>query len=128
MDLNKFVGIPYKHLGRSFDGCDCYGLVILVYKEIFGKVLNDSITYDKSIEAYKETVNLVKPLLDVVEVDTPSVGDLGLFRYRGFPTHIGIYVGNNKVLHSLRKMDSGIQSLDHPLLRGRLEGWYHCER
>jgi len=29
----EFIGIPYVPKGRSFDGCDCIGLVILWFKE-----------------------------------------------------------------------------------------------
>ena len=30
---SEFIGIPYVPKGRSFDGCDCIGLVILWFKE-----------------------------------------------------------------------------------------------
>ena len=32
----KYVGIRYQSRGRSFDGCDCYGLVRLFYQAELG--------------------------------------------------------------------------------------------
>jgi hypothetical protein len=31
IDISPFVGLPYRNRGRDFDGCDCLGLVLLVY-------------------------------------------------------------------------------------------------
>ena len=36
---NKYVGIPYAPGMSSRDGCDCWGLVRLVYREEFGTLL-----------------------------------------------------------------------------------------
>ncbi len=37
-----FVGIPYRHNGRSFDGTDCIGLVILWFEERGYRIGQDS--------------------------------------------------------------------------------------
>lgn len=34
--LNKYMIIPFKDKGRSFEGCDCWGLVYLIYKNELG--------------------------------------------------------------------------------------------
>ena len=31
-----YIGIPYKDKGRTFNGCDCYGLLMLYYKKELG--------------------------------------------------------------------------------------------
>lgn len=41
MDLSKYLGIPYLWDGRSFEGVDCYGLLILFYREELGVELFD---------------------------------------------------------------------------------------
>ena len=39
MSLSNFVGIPHADLGRDRAGCDCYGLLRLVYAEDLGIAL-----------------------------------------------------------------------------------------
>ena len=36
-----YVGIPYRPLGRDRDGCDCWGLLAMVWREQFGCDLPD---------------------------------------------------------------------------------------
>lgn len=36
MDARKYLGIPFQDKGCGFEGCDCYGLVRLVYREELG--------------------------------------------------------------------------------------------
>ena len=40
----KYLGIPYRHRGRSLKGLDCWGLVVLVYKD-FGIDILDLKSY-----------------------------------------------------------------------------------
>lgn len=128
MDVNKYVGIPFKIHGRDFDGLDCYGLVHLFYKEEFDIELPMFLGYEEKIESYADKIEESKPLLDVERVDKPDIGDIGLFSYRGVLSHVGVYVGRNRVLHILMKTHSVCIKVDHPTLRGRLEGWYRYAR
>lgn len=41
MDVNQYIGVPYKSLGRSPDGWDCYGLVRHLFAEHLGVTLPD---------------------------------------------------------------------------------------
>ena len=60
-----------------------------------------------------------------IEKESPEPGDIAVFRYGGKLCHVGLYVGNNKVLHILRKSRFSVcERLSSPYLRGRLEGFY----
>jgi cell wall-associated NlpC family hydrolase len=125
MDLNKYVGVPYKYLGKSFTGADCYGLVSLFYEKEFGISLPTAKEYTESTVSYSESLLATKPLLNVVGTNTPEFGDIGVFSYYGRPSHVGIYVGDGLVLHTLMNTASVIQKVNHSHLKNRLEGWYH---
>lgn len=36
MQIDDFVGLPWQDRGRSRDGCDCWGLGVLLYRALLG--------------------------------------------------------------------------------------------
>ena len=109
MKLADWVGLEYND-----ESLNCYDLVrqfALVelgkeYPEYLFDV--DSLLEDSEEWIKKEQSNLGRRWL---EVETPEVGDLLIFRIRGSVSHIGIYVGFGNFLHSLRGRNSTIEDL-----------------
>jgi cell wall-associated NlpC family hydrolase len=84
------IGVKYRFSGLSEkSGLDCSGLV----KTLFSKF---NIELPRSSrEQYKQG--------EKIDQDKLAVGDLLFFSSGGnLPTHVGIYVGNDKVLHAAR--------------------------
>jgi len=123
--MNEYVGIPYKAGGRDRDGCDCYGLVRLVLRERFGKEMPE---YGECIShGADESYRLISddmPLVDAFRPDVPQAGDVVVLKMRGQPSHIGVYLGGGKMLHTLAEHDSAIESVDGPKWVKRIEGYY----
>jgi cell wall-associated NlpC family hydrolase len=86
-----FLGVPYKRGGNSFDqGLDCSGFVRLMYEQTVGLVLPR-----RSSEQAAATQPIDKSEL--------QPGDLVFFNtLKSAFSHVGIYVGDNKFIHSPR--------------------------
>lgn len=79
----QFVGNPYVYGGTSLThGADCSGFVLSVYKN-FGVALPHSATADRNMGYAVGSVAEAQP------------GDL--FCYSG---HVGLYIGNNQIVHA----------------------------
>ena len=129
-DINKYIGIPFKKKGFDFDGVDCYGLVWLFYREEFGMEMPSFGAYDIN-EDPKEVarqMNINIPLLIGDQTDTPVFGDAVLFRFRNIPNHMGIYVGNGRVLHVMKGTFSTCESINSCRLKGKLDGYYELRQ
>lgn len=128
----KYIEIPYKDHGRDFDGCDCYGLVRLILKDEFDIELPDySNDYIDSEDGHvvSTLIDKYQPLIAGIKKDVPDPGDIAVFNYSGMPCHVGLYVGNNKVLHILRRsLFSVCEKIDSVHLKGRLEGFYEVRK
>jgi len=125
-DINKYIKIPYKSHGRDFDGCDCYGLVRLVLNNEFGKNLPDFWDYTSADDgtSVQEILLDNKPLIASEKKESPEIGDVVLFRFHGYTSHMGVYVGNNMILHVIKNIDSCCVPIDQGMLKGRIEGYY----
>jgi cell wall-associated NlpC family hydrolase len=86
-----FLGVPYKRGGNSFDqGLDCSGFVRLMYEQTVGLILPR-----RSAEQAAATQPIDKSEL--------QPGDLVFFNtLKSAFSHVGIYVGDNKFIHSPR--------------------------
>lgn len=106
----KLLDIPYKFGGNNLLGLDCSAYVQKVYG-IAGINLPRSA---------REQFNIGEP----IHKDELSIGDLVFFRtYAPFPSHVGIYLGNNLFIHaSTQSKKVVIDSLESPYFTKRFIG------
>ena len=115
--VRKYIGLPYKELGRDDTGVDCYGLCCVVYNRELGLDLPDFVgfgfkkcrTEEESAKNKAEVARIIKQESnsDWIEVDKDNVQpfDLVLFRICGYVMHIGIMLNKDTMLHSFNGMD-----------------------
>jgi cell wall-associated NlpC family hydrolase len=127
MRIDRYIGIPYQHHGRSFAGVDCYGLLILFYQRELRITLPD---YDYEENWFEENPDYLMRHRDMWhEVRNPSQGDIALFSNNpGTINHAGIYVGDNKFLHCLEKTGTVSADINCKLWQKRLFGFYSYQR
>jgi cell wall-associated NlpC family hydrolase len=98
--IESFLGTPYKKGGTSKNGIDCSGFVMEVYKRYAGFILPHN------------TEKLFK-LVKKVDKEKLGYGDLVFFSDFGFsPSHVGIYIGEGKFVHSAEGYGVIVSSLD----------------
>lgn len=106
----KLLNIPYRFGGNSLLGIDCSAFVQKVYSLI-------GINLPRSA---REQFYEGSP----VDKNDLSIGDLVFFRtYASFPSHVGIYLGNNLFIHASSKSRKvTIDSLETPYYLKRFIG------
>jgi cell wall-associated NlpC family hydrolase len=125
MEVNRFIGIPYIDKGRTFAGCDCWGLVDLFYREQLSIQLPDyTAVYAGAADVSGNEVLLMVGRSAWKPVDEPAIGDLFLFRILGYACHVGIALGDGDFLHVLRGRNSTAEPLDSFTWRNAKEGAY----
>lgn len=99
----EHIGTPYVYAGNSLtNGVDCSGFTSQVYKK-FGVSLQRRSGDQFSSNGKK------------VSKGELEQGDLVFYGYNGSVTHVGIYAGNNEVVHASTTRGVVVDSLD---LRG----------
>jgi cell wall-associated NlpC family hydrolase len=106
----KMLDLPYRFGGNGIFGIDCSAFV----QRTFGAV---GITLPRSAREQFEVGT-------EIEKDNLSAGDLVFFRtYASFPSHVGIYLGNNFFIHASSKSKKvTIDSLETPYYVNRFIG------
>ena len=106
----KLLNIPYKFGGNSILGIDCSAYV----KKVYGLLGVDLPRTAR--EQFNEG--------EAIDKEELSVGDLVFFRtYASFPSHVGIYLGNNLFIHaSSRGKKVRVDNLETPFYVQRFIG------
>ncbi len=84
----RYLGVPFRHRGRTALGLDCAGLALIAYKDL-GLDLPDIRVYGR--EPHKNGLErAVEAALGPALDRAPRVGDVLIFRFDRDPHHIGI--------------------------------------
>lgn len=129
---NRYIGIPQRDHGRGRDGCDCWGLVTVIFREELGITLPEYLGYG-SIEERGEIAALIEgakvsPLW--VPVTGPAIAfDVAVFRRGRFSTHLGVVVRHGLMIHVLGEDGAKLDDYRRGPWAHRFTGhWRHVER
>lgn len=123
---NAYVGLPYADLGRNWEGCDCWGLLRLVYERELGIQLPAYVGAYASAEERAEIEALVaaeEPTGPWARVTRGRPFDAILFRQGRYRAHVGILIDSGLMLHMAGEQ-AKVESWGAPRWRSRLTGLY----
>jgi cell wall-associated NlpC family hydrolase len=95
-DYSKYIGIPFKYGGRDYNELDCYGLVMLLYKELQGIELPD-FNSPSFLSEIHDLIALEKQKWTPCELE---VGAVLLFSIKGYGSHVAYYIGDDSFIHT----------------------------
>ena len=109
MNINDFVGLPYREGARGPDAYDCYGLVMAVFRAACGVSLPDWYQDGPGTRAASRAISaaLAGEVSGgrAVKVAEPANLDLAIVSNTNRPDHIGV-VWDGGVLHASKAFGS----------------------
>lgn len=89
-EARTWLGVPYVYGGTTRDGADCSGFLVTLYHDVTGL-------------AIPRTTKKQEEQFVALNWDDVAVGDVLFFsskRSGGKVAHVGMYVGNNRMIHA----------------------------
>lgn len=115
--LSTYIGLPY-------ETTDCFQLAQKFYIEQFEVQLKHY--YSEMPEDRQEIENLIYSNVgDFDRVDSPEFGDLIILKILGIESHVGVYIGKDNFIHSVKVTGSCMDRLDR--WKGRVTGFYRLK-
>jgi probable lipoprotein NlpC len=121
----KYIGIPFKDRGRDHSGIDCWGCVVLVYREVFGI---DLPRFDARYETARDRVSVARLFFEEstsarwhrVELQDARMPDIVTTEIVGRDTdgqlqrfrHVGLFVAPKRILHVMAGRETCLERLD----------------
>lgn len=94
LQIEKLIGVPYRHQARGPDAFDCYGLVIHMHRQIGIELPDVGSPKDQRLitAAIRSELRLWTPC-------SPRLGAVALFRVPGM-FHCGFLLNDNDFIHT----------------------------
>lgn len=130
-NLYDLIGIPFKDKGRDYSGYDCMGLAVTAHKNLGVDIPDFLIDSDSDSEINKKFIEQL--FSDSWErIEKPEVPCIVVFGFnqqdRNMVTHVGTYIGDNKILHTLEGKSSSLVDINHPFFKNKILGFYKYEQ
>ena len=105
----RYMGVPYRWAGTTASGFDCSGFVMTVYAK---SGINIKRLADEQFYGGKR-----------IKREDLTIGDLVFFETYSYGiSHVGIYVGEGRFIHSSSSRGVTIDNLDDPYYKVRYRG------
>lgn len=123
--VNNYIGIEFEVKGRTFEGCDCWGLASLILLKEYAIDVSSCESPYQNLDNHIHLENIIEEgKVDWKQVNTPKEGDLILLRVNGYPMHMGIVLGNNYFIHIMKGMNSVIEKYNGRTWEKRISGFF----
>lgn len=94
----EYLGVPYRHQGRTHLGLDCIGLLIAIWRDT-GLAYDDFNGYGENADIKTMAKKLDKHFIRIR--GEPLPGDVFWMRAQdGLERHLALYTENNTIIHS----------------------------
>lgn len=107
-EAQKWLGVPYCYGGESHNCTDCSGFVMQVFAAVGVELPRTAARQFLSVEK--------------IDPSESAPGDLVFFSRGGSISHVGIYTGNNEIIHASSSRGVIMQSLEDSYLRKTYAG------
>lgn len=130
-NLYDLIGVPFVDKGRDIKGCDCMGLTIMAHKAFNIELPDFNVESDDS---EKINSNFIEQLYSNKweKLEKPEVPCVVVFGFNPhcpeMVTHVGTYIGEGKILHTLTDKSSSVFKMDHPFFKNKILGFYRYEQ
>jgi lipoprotein Spr len=132
--VSAYVGLPFKERGRDHNGVDCWGLVALILRDVFG------LDVPSYADEYVSTTDC-KILSDLIKREADSwwpiaftdarEGDVVILRVASantrekiYATHVGVVIKPGWMIHIERGIDAVLEQYTRPRWGNRVVGIY----
>ena len=102
---NQYISVPFEEKGRTKDGADCWGLVMLIYADLLGIELPSCLDYSNT----KDKLSVSSVIKDEsaknwqrIEIGQEQEFDIPVFRLSGVPMHVGVVIKPGTMIHCER--------------------------
>lgn len=128
--IESYVGIPFVEKGRSGGGCDCYGLLCLVYNDLLGVILPSFCNGYVSTQDSQELARLIRGQMapwSRIEAGHERPFDGVLMTEGGVPRHMGIVTRPGWLIHVENGGTALLERYHDLRLKRRVVGFYRHE-
>ncbi len=124
--IEKFIGIPFVSQGRSFRGCDCYGLVKLYYKEVLNIELPETlITSEQPRRTFANYLNEIsKNWTSTIPSKNAVVAMSVNAEHPNLITHFAVMIDDKRFIDTRENRSSYLTSIDDEKIKNQIKGFY----
>lgn len=125
IDYNRYVGLPWDEKGVSFEGINCWGLIVLFYRTELGIILPDYHNeYDSAVSRQSYEVFRRETDANFRLVDTVKLHDVYVFKTGSVAQHVGLAIPDNLMIHIQKDQTSTAERPKSSEWKPKLAGIY----
>ena len=124
--INDFIGIPFVSKGRTFRGCDCYGLVKLYYKEVLNIELPETvITAEQPRRTFAKYLNEISKNWTLTTQQKNAVVAMSInAEHPSLVTHFAVMIDDKRFIDTRENMSSYLTNIDDERIKNQIKGFY----
>lgn len=111
--ITNLIGIPY-------DEKDCWDITKQFYLDILDIDLSSWDFHSDTRE--NDAKHMDSSKRDFIKVGLPKFGDILLIRVLGHNSHVGVYIGDGKFVHTLKRTGCVVDQIKN--WKNKIEGYY----